>query len=99
MSRIAQRIVGIVVLVGVAVFTLPVTATFLDDPGSENWILPVQMAAMAVLGGVCGLALPAMASPGASRSVRALVGAGWGLLAAVVALLVFWFVLSGLGGA
>lgn len=99
LSRTVQRAIGVVVLLGAGVLSLPVTAFFLDGPRTENWIIAVQVVAMAVVGAACGLALPALAPTGASTAVRALIGAGWGLLAAVVGVLVFWFLLNGLRGA
>lgn len=99
MSRTVQRVIGFVVLLGAGALSLPVTATFLDGPGSENWIIPVQVGAMSVIGAACGVALPALSPAGVSATVRALLGAGWGLLAAAGGLLVFWFLLNGLRGA
>ncbi|MCH8563148.1 hypothetical protein LSI54_09610 [Nesterenkonia sp. AY15] len=99
MSKTFQRVIGVVILLGAGALSLPVTASFLDGPGTENWILPVQASLMAVIGAACGLALPALAPTGAFTAVRALIGAGWGLLAGMVGLLTFWFLLNGLGGA
>jgi hypothetical protein len=99
MSKTFQRVIGVVVLLGAGALSLPVAASFLDGPGTENWIIPVQAGAMAVTGAACGLALPALAPTGASTAVRALIGAGWGLLAGVVGILIFWFLLNGFGGA
>lgn len=53
---------------------------------------------MAVIGAGLAHALPAIAKARASAAGRLLTGAGWGLLAAVVGVLVFWFLLSGLRG-
>jgi hypothetical protein len=98
-SVTVQRLVGVVVLLVTGTFSLPSTAYLLDGPATENWILPVQLAVMALVGAACALALPALAPSGSARSRRALVGAGWGLLAAVLGVLVSWFLLSGLRGA
>jgi hypothetical protein len=98
-SPVIQRLVGAAVLLVGGGFSLPVTAYLLDGPRTENWILPVQLGAMALVGAACAVALPVLAPAGASPRRRALVGAGWGLLAALVGVLVFWFLLNGLRGA
>jgi hypothetical protein len=99
MSKTFQRVIGVVLLFGGGAMSLPVTASLLDSPGTENWIIPVQAGVMAAAGAACGLALPALAPTGASTAGRALVGAGWGLLAGMVGVLIFWFLLNGLRGA
>ena len=99
MSQTFQRIIGVVVLIGAGALSLPVTAAFLDGPGTENWIIPVQAGVVAVIGAACGLALPALAPTGASTTLRVLAGAGWGLLAGMLGVLIFWILLNGLAGA
>jgi len=99
MSRATQRVVGVLALLVAAVLSLPVVAYFLDGQGTENWIIPVQLAVMAAIGAGVTSALPALVRPGSSPARRALTGAGWGLLAAVVGVLVFWLLISGLSGA
>jgi hypothetical protein len=99
MSRSAQRVVGIVVLVVLGMLSLPVSAYALDDPGTENWIVPVQLFVMAALGAAVTVGLPGLAREGASTGRRALTGAWWGLLAAFVGVVVFWFLLNGFRGA
>jgi hypothetical protein len=99
MSRSAQRLVGIVVLAVLGMLSLPVSAYVLDDPGTENWIVPVQLLAMAALGAAVTVGLPGMAREGATTGRRALTGAWWGLLAAFVGVIVFWFLLNGFRGA
>jgi hypothetical protein len=99
MSRSAQRLVGIVVLAVLGMLSLPVSAYVLDDPGTENWIVPVQLLAMAAVGAAVTVGLPGMAREGASTGRRALTGAWWGLLAAFVGVIVFWFLLNGFRGA
>jgi hypothetical protein len=98
-SRSAQRLLGIVVLLVAGMLSLPATAYVLDDPGTENWIVPVQLVVMAAVGAAVTLALPGLAREGASAGRRAMTGAWWGLLAAFVGVIVSWLVLSGLGGA
>lgn len=99
MTRSAQRVVGIVVLVVLGVLTLPVVASLVDSDGSENWIIAVAIGAMAAIGAGLAIALPGMAREGASTGRRALTGVWWGLLGLAVGLVVFWFLLNGLGGA
>lgn len=99
MQPTTQRLVGIAVLVVTGVLSLPVAALFLDGQGTENWIVPVQLLAMALVGALTTLALPALARAGGSVERRALTGVGWGLLAAVPGVLVFWLLLNGFRGA
>ncbi len=98
MSRTVQRLLIAVGLLLAGMVSLPLSAYFLDGPATENLVLPAQLAGMALLGAALGAAAPAISREGATGR-RALVGAGWGLLAAVVGVAVFWFLLNGLGGA
>ena len=54
---------------------------------------------MAAIGAVVTVALPALAREGATTGRRAMTGIWWGLLAALVGVLVFWFLLNGFSGA
>jgi len=99
MTRPVQRVVGIVVLLVLGVLSLPAAAYVLDAPGTENWIVPVQLVVMAAVGAAVTVALPGLAREGAPTGRRAMTGAWWGLLAAFVGVLVFWLLLNGLGGA
>lgn len=99
MTRSAQRVVGIVVLLVLGMLSLPLSAYFLDGQGTENWIVPVQLVAMAALGAAVTVSLPGLAREGASTGRRALTGVWWGLLAAFVGVVVFWFLLNGFSGA
>ena len=99
MTRAAQRIVGIVVLLVLGILSLPAAASVLDGQGTENWIVPVQLAAMAAIGAGVTIALPGLAREGATTGRRAMTGAWWGLLAAAVGVVVFWLLLSGFSGA
>jgi hypothetical protein len=98
-SRPAQRVVGTVVLLVLGMLSLPASAYALDAPGTENWIVPVQLLAMAALGAAVTIGLPGLAREGATTARRALTGAWWGLLAAFVGVVVFWFLLNGFRGA
>jgi hypothetical protein len=99
MSRSAQRVVGILVLLVLGILSLPAVASVLDGQGTENWIVPVQLVAMAAIGAAVTIALPGLAREGATTGRRAMTGAWWGLLAAAVGVVVFWLLLSGFGGA
>ena len=99
MTPSAQRVVGIVVLLVTGVLSLPLSASLLDGQGTENWIIPVQLVAMAAVGAGVTVALPALAGEGASTGRRAMTGIWWGLLAAVVGVLVSWLLLNGIRGA
>ena len=102
MTRSAQRVVGIVLLIVLGMLALPVVAFFADTgdgDGAENWIIPVAVLAMAVIGAALAIALPGLAAEGASTGRRALTGVWWGLLGLLAGLVVFWFLLNGLNGA
>ena len=79
--------------------SLPAAASVLDGQGTESWIVPVQLVAMAAAGALITVALPGLAREGASTGRRAMTGAWWGLLAAFVGVVVFWLLLNGSGGA
>lgn len=99
MGPVAQRIVGAVVLLVTGMLSLPLSAAVFDGEGTENWIVPVQLLAMAGIGAGLAVALPALAREGAPTGRRAMTGAWWGLLAALVGVLVFWFAINGISGA
>jgi hypothetical protein len=48
--------------------SLPLAAYFLDDPGTENWIVPGRLLVMAAIGAGVAAALPALARAGAVGS-------------------------------
>lgn len=91
------KVLGWVLLLAAGVLALPLAATFLDDQGNENWILPVDVAVVALLGGVLGAALPGFVA-GTTRR-RVLVGAAYGVAAAAVGVVVYFLLLSGFDGA
>jgi len=95
----AQQVGALLLLLPAGILSLPVVAYFLDGEGQENWIIPVQLAAMALLGAVVGSILPGIAGSSATRSrarvVGALVGIGMGVLAVVI----FFLLLNGFDGA
>jgi hypothetical protein len=90
-----QRLAAAALLLVGGALSLPLAAFALDGEGTENLILPAQLAAMAVFGAAVGYLLPGLAGPAAARSRSALVGAGVGLLLAVLAVLVFFVLLGG----
>lgn len=91
------RVLGWLLLIAAGMLSLPIAAYILDDQGTENWILPVQLGGMALVGALVGSAVPGFVA-GSSRR-RAAVGAAYGLAAAVVGVLVFFLLLSGFDGA
>lgn len=94
-----QRVVAIVVLIVLGVLSLPLVAAVLDGEGTENWIIPVQLALMALVGAVAGRFVPALAGEGATRGRAAGIGAVVGVAAAVLGLVVFFLLLNGIDGA
>jgi hypothetical protein len=94
-----QRVVAIVVLLVLGVLSLPLVAAVLDGEGTENWIIPVQLLLMALVGAVVGRAVPALAGPGADHRRAMVVGALMGVGAAVLGLVIFFLLLNGLDGA
>jgi hypothetical protein len=98
-SPAAQRVVGVVILLATGVMSLPLAAYVLDGRGTENWIIPVQLLAMAVIGAALTVALPALAREGAPTGRRIRTGMWWGLLAALVGVALAWFLVSGFRGA
>ena len=99
MTPQAQRVVGAVVLLVLGMLALPLSASLVDGEGSENWIIVLDLVAMAAVGAAVTIGLPGLAREGASTGRRAMTGAWWGLLAAFVGVLVFWFLLNGVSGA
>lgn len=81
----------------VALVALPASAFFLDSsPRTENLVVPVYaVITLAVGAGLGVLLLP----PDRSTRTRALVGAGLAVAGAVIALVVFFLLVSGFDGA
>jgi len=96
---VVKRVVAVVVLLALGVLSLPLVAYVLDGEGTENWILPVQLLLMAVVGAVVGRLLPEVAGEGATPRRAVVVGALVGVGAAVLGLVIFFLLLSGFGGA
>jgi hypothetical protein len=94
-----QRWTAVLILLVLGIFSLPVTAYFLDGKGTENWIVPVAVLLMAVLGTVVGSMLPGLAGSGASQHRGAVIGAAVGVGMLVLGIVVFFLLLSGFEGA
>jgi hypothetical protein len=92
-------VVALALLVAAGVLSLPLAASAFHGEGSENWILPVQLLGMAVVGALVGTLLPGLAGPAASSRRALVVGAAVGVLMAIVGVLVFFLLLSGFDGA
>lgn len=91
------KVVGWLLLIAAGMLSLPLAAYFLDDQGTENWILPVQLGGMALVGALVGIALPGFLTGSGGR--RAALGAACGVAAALVGVVVFFLLLSGFEGA
>ena len=94
-----QRLVAVVLLFAAGIVSLPLAALALDGEGSENFILPAQLAGMAVLGAMVGYLLPGLAGPTATQRRSVWVGVGVALLLAVLGVIFFFLLLSGFDGA
>ena len=99
MSSGAQRVVALVLLLVAGVLSLPVVAYFFDGQGTENWIVPITLLVMAVLGAVVGRLLPGLAGAGATPRRALVVGALTGVLMVIVGVVIFFLLLSGFDGA
>jgi hypothetical protein len=98
-SVAGQRWGAVLILLVLGVLSLPVTAYFFDGEGSENWIIPVAVLLMAVVGAIVGSVLPGLAGPGASSGRGAAIGAAVGVGMLVLGIVVFFLLLSGFDGA
>jgi hypothetical protein len=94
-----QRWTAVLILLVLGIFSLPVTAYFFDGEGTENWIIPVAVLLMAVVGAIVGSMLPGLAGQGATQQRGAMIGAGVGVAMLVVGIIIFFLLLSGFEGA
>ena len=94
-----QRLVALVLLLAAGIVSLPLAAFAFDGEGTENFILPAQLAGMAVLGAVVGYLLPGLAGDAASTRRAVWVGVGVALLLAVLGVVFFFLLLNGFDGA
>lgn len=95
----AQRVIGVLLLLVAGMASLPLAALPFDGEGSENWIVPVQLAAMAAVGAAVSMLLPGLAGDGVTTSRRVWVGAALGIAMALVGVAVFFPLLNGFSGA
>ena len=98
-SVAGQRWTAVVILLVVGVLSLPVSAALFDGEGSENWILPLAVLIMVVIGAVVGALLPGLAGAGATQQRGAMIGAVVGVGMLVLGVVVFFLLLSGFDGA
>jgi hypothetical protein len=96
---VGQRVAAVAVLVVAGIASLPLAALFLDGEGTENLIVPAQLAGMAVVGAAVGLLLPGLAGARATSRRAAWTGALVGVGMAVVGVLLFFLLLNGFDGA
>ena len=93
-----QRLVALVVLLAGGILSLPLAALAFDGEGTENYILPAQLAGMALFGAVVGYLLPGLAGSDATQRRSVWVGVGVGLLLAVLGVVIFFLLLNGFDG-
>ena len=84
-------------LLVLGVFSLPVAAFLLDGPATENLVLPAQLVGMALLGGLAGTLLPGLVAGETRRQL--VVGAAYGLVAAILGYALFFLLINGFRGA
>jgi len=88
-KREVQRGVAVVLLLLAGILSLPVVAAFLDGGSTEDLIVPIQLAAMAVIGAITGYLLPVVAGLSSSSARGATIGALIGVAGALVGIAVF----------
>ncbi len=88
-----QRGVAVALLLLAGILSLPVVAAFLDGGSTEDLIVPIQLALMAVVGAITGYLLPGIAGPGSSSVRGATVGALIGVAAALAGVVIFMLLL------
>jgi len=93
------RILATLILGIAGIVSLPLSAYFLDGEGAENFILPVQLGAMAVIGGLVGWWTPSLGGGEKPANKRIAIGMVIGLVTAVVGVVVFFLLLNGFDGA
>ncbi len=98
-SVVSQRWTALLILLVLGILSLPVTAYFFDGQGTENWIIPIAVLLMAILGAIVGSMLPGLAGGGATQQRGALIGAAVGVAMLVLGVVVFFLLLSGFNGA
>lgn len=96
-NTLYRRIYIVVLLVLLALITLPLVAAVLDVV-NENLIAPVHVALMLLAGILLWTKVPGLSSS-TDTSRKIAMGAAVGFLASVIAYVVFFLLLNGLGGA
>lgn len=86
-------------LLAAGIVSLPVVAFFFDGQGTENWIIPLTLLVMALLGAVVGRVLPGLAGREATLRRASVVGALTGVVMVIVGVVLFFLLLSGFDGA
>jgi hypothetical protein len=81
--------------------SLPLVATVVDgrmfdSTGIDSWVVPVQLVAMAALGALVGWLVPVVAGRDATRRRGVAVGAAAGVGFAVLGLVLWFLLLSGI---
>lgn len=98
-SPAMTRVGVLVLLLVLGVVSLPLVAAVLDGQGTENWVLPAQLLLMAAVGALAGRLVPTLGGRDATRRRGVVVGAALGVGCAVLGLVVFFLLLSGISGA
>ncbi len=99
MTVTVKRVAAVLVLLVLGVISLPLVASVLDGQGTENFILPVQLVLMALAGALAAWLVPTLGGADAGRRRGIIVGALFGLGAAVFGLVIFFLLLNGISGA
>ena len=95
-----RRVAALVVLLVLGVISLPLVASVLDARGHrEPASCPVQLVLMAGLGALAGWLVPTLGGADATRRRGIIVGALFGLGAAVFGVVIFFLLLNGISGA
>lgn len=93
-----RRVAVCAILVLLALGLFPSAAAILDE-SNEEWILPLFLVAMVIAGGLLWSLVPGMSDGSSSRGRLVGIGVLAGLIAAGVALAVFFALLNGYSGA
>lgn len=88
-----QRGIALVLLIAAGIISFPLVAAVLDGPSTEDLIVPVHLALMAVLGATVGHFLPGLAGAGASSARSTATGACVGVATALGAVALFFLLL------
>jgi hypothetical protein len=91
------RPAAFVVLLAAAGLLLPLSAYAVEavSAHAENWIIVVYLAATMLVGGAIGAGVGSLTAPGAPRGRTVAAWTGLGLVAAAVALVVWWLLIAG----